>query len=432
MKILLIGSGAREHALAQALKRNPQTQLICFGSHRNPGILALAEDLSIGRLTDIDAIVAYAQEQRAEMVVVGPEAPLEAGLVDALLAQGIPCVGPIKELAQIESSKGYARDLLAKHQVRGLPLYKHFDFCDRSAVTEFLKALGDDYVIKADGLTGGKGVLVSGEHLHSHEEALLHCSSIKGPFVIEEKFVGPEFSLISLTDGVHLKHLPAVQDHKRAFEGDTGPNTGGMGSYSDANGSLPFLTESDINQAQSINLQTVAAMLDETGEPYRGILYGGFMKTKDGVKLIEYNARFGDPEAMNLLSTLKTDFTELCEGICHGRLTSSDLDFEPLATVCKYIVPEGYPSDSVKGEAVDISAVDDKGALYFAAIDQQGDKLIMTGSRAIAVLGTGKTIAEAEQKAQAVVEQIKGPIFYRKDIGTDALLAKRLEQVTAL
>lgn len=431
MNILLIGSGAREHALARALKNNSGVALFCFASNRNPGILALADDLTIGAMSDVPAMVAYAQQHNIKMAVVGPEAPLDKGVVDALQAAGIQCVGPTQQLAQIEASKAFARDLLAKHQVAGLPQYQCFAAYDES-VDAFLKQLGDDYVVKADGLTGGKGVLVAGEHLHSHDEAIAHCQSLKGPFVIEEKFSGPEFSLISLTDGVHLKHCPAVQDHKRAFEGDTGPNTGGMGSYSDANGSLAFLTDQDIREAHAINQQAVDAMRTEFDQPYRGVLYGGFMKTKNGVKLIEYNARFGDPEAMNLLSLLDSDFVAVCQAICHGNLDQVDVKFSNKATVCKYVVPEGYPTNSVKGVAVDIATVSDKDALYFAAIDQQGDQLIMTGSRAIAVLAQGATIAEAEAKAQQLVEQIKGPVFYRRDIGTEALLEKRLEQVAAL
>ena len=211
-------------------------------------------------------------------------------------------------------------------------------------VSDFLKKLGDNYVVKYDGLAGGKGVKVSGDHLKNHHDAIEYCDNLiqKGStFLIEEKFIGEEFSLMSFCDGTNIKHMPAVQDHKRAYDGDLGPNTGGMGSYSDQNLSLPFLKDSDIKEAQSINRETLKALKEHFKEDYKGILYGGFMATTNGIKLIEYNARFGDPEAMNVLSILKTDLVEICEHIINGSLDKIDIQFENKATVCKYAVPEG-------------------------------------------------------------------------------------------
>lgn len=428
MNVLLVGSGAREHALAKALCQNANTHLFCFASNRNPGILAIASDLTIGKLSDTQALCDYAKSHHIHFTVIGPEAPLEAGVVDALEAINIPCVGPTKNHAQIESSKGFTRDLMQEFNIPGQPAYRRFEAFNDDAKL-FLSRLGGNYVIKADGLCGGKGVVVSGEHLNGIEEGVQHCQSLNGPFVIEEKLVGPEFSLISFCDGEHLAHSPVVQDHKRAFVGDTGPNTGGMGSYSDNNHAMPFLSDEDIRAAQRLNEMTARALKTKFGIGYKGFLYGGFMKTPNGVKLIEYNARLGDPEAINLLGLLETDLTETCQALVNGTLNKVDVTFKPQASVCKYIVPEGYPTDSVKGEAVDVSNVSHPGNLYYAAIDQDNDQRIMTGSRAIAVLGVGATIEEAEQQAESICQQIKGPIFYRADIGTAELIEKRLAMV---
>ena len=235
-------------------------------------------------------------------------------------------------------------------------------------VSEFLQKLGNDYVVKFDGLAGGKGVKVSGEHLTNNNDAIDYCQEIidsGGKFVIEEKFVGEEFSLMSFCDGKSLKHMPIVQDHKRAYEGDSGPNTGGMGTYTDINHSLPFLTIEDVNQAKEMNKATINALAKKFNESYKGILYGGFIATADGVKLIEYNARLGDPEAMNVLSLIETDFIDICCAITDGTLDKINVQFNKQATVCKYVVPEGYPENPVKGEPVDISNVDNLDNLHY-------------------------------------------------------------------
>jgi phosphoribosylamine--glycine ligase len=426
LNILLIGSGAREHALARAVNASPTPhQLFCFGSSRNPGIMSLCADFTTGSMTDTQAICSFATTHNIDFAIVGPEAPLAVGVVDALATHNIRAIGPTKQLAQLEASKGFTRDLAHKHNIPGQARYERFSRVNHR-LPELLAELGEDYVVKADGLCGGKGVKISGEHLHSHDDALAFCQEIDGPFVIEEKLTGPEFSLISLCDGTHLAHCPAVQDHKRAYEGDTGPNTGGMGSYSDANGSLPFLTDDDITQAHAINQATCDALKTEYNQAYCGVLYGGFMKTPAGVKLIEYNARFGDPEAMNILPLLEADFIDVCQHMLSGTLNELDVTFKPQASVCKYIVPEGYPDKPIKGEVLDVSAVTNQDHLYYAAIDAQGDTLMMTGSRAAAVLGVGDTLAEAEREAQTLAEQLQGPVFYRKDIGTAELIATRM------
>ena len=227
--------------------------------------------------------------------------------------------------------------------------------------------------------------------------------------------------------------MPAVQDHKRAFDGDTGPNTGGMGSYTRADGSLPFLMAADIAAAQACNEQVAAALARECGGPYRGVLYGGFMATASGVKLIEYNARFGDPEALNLLTLLDTDFVDVCRAIVDGTLHTLDVRFAPRASVCKYVVPEGYPESPRRGDAVDLPAKVAPGiAIYLSAVDIEHGKLVATGSRTLAAVAVADTIPEAEAMCERTVSQWQTHCFHRSDIGTSAAIAKRVEHMQTL
>ena len=433
-KILVIGSGAREHAIVRALDRSHQEkEIYCLASNMNPGIAELCDELLIGNFNDPDFVVNYTNEIGATLAIIGPENPLENGVADALWSVKVKVVGPKKNLAKLETSKAFTRDLLREYNIPGGPQYQTFN--SLAGVTEFLNVLGKNYVVKYDGLAGGKGVKVSGEHLHSHDEALAYCQELtdKGSeFVIEEKFIGEEFSLMSFCDGNTLKHMPAVQDHKRAYEGDTGPNTGGMGTYSDANHSLPFLTENDIVEAHQINTQTAKAVKDKFGEGYQGILYGGFMATASGVKLIEYNARFGDPEAMNVLSLLDSDFIEICNGITDGTLDNLDVRFQNKATVCKYAVPEGYPNSPVKNEQINVSKIENPDGLFYASVDIQNGKLVEAGSRTVAVVGVADSISNAENIAEKEVSAIDGPLFHRSDIGTDMVIQKRINHMKSI
>lgn len=435
MKILIVGSGAREHALAKALQRSPQRpDIFCCGSTHNPGIKKTASGYWTGDICQIEDVAKCAREWQIDIAIIGPEAPLEKGLADLLWSYAIPTIGPKKKLAQIETSKAFTRHLLQKYQIPGSPVYRAFH--DLIGVQSFLHELGENhYVIKADGLMGGKGVKVAGEHLHSLQEAYQFCQSLQQQghaFVIEEKLIGQEFSLLYFCDGHSLIPMPIIQDHKRAFIHDQGPNTGGMGSYSDANHSLPFLTVKDLEKAQHINEAMLSALTAECREKYIGILYSSFMATKNGVHLIEYNARFGDPEAMNALSLLETDFVAICEAMASGRLSPSKVRFANLATVCKYAVPEGYPDKPLKDFVIDVSQVLHPEQLYYAAVDERAGRLYATGSRAIAVVGMAETISAAEQIAESEIKRIQGQLFHREDIGTDALIQKRIKHMQEL
>lgn len=433
--ILIVGSGAREHAIAVALARSPQRLvLLCFGSARNPGIQALCRDYTVGTVTDAAAVTAFAAAHSATLAIIGPEAPLAAGVADALLATGIPVVGPTQELARIESSKSFARELLAKHNIPGNPFFQRFTTMD--GVEALLLKLPGRHVIKDDGLAGGKGVKVCGDHLLSLQDSLAFCRELVAsghPFVVEEKLEGEEFSLMSFCDGITLRHMPAVQDHKRACEGDTGPNTGGMGSYSEADHTLPFLTASDLAAARAINTKVAAALAAECDAPYQGILYGGFMATADGVRLIEYNARFGDPECLNLLALLQTDFVAICRAIVDQELDSLVVRFAEQASVCKYVVPDGYPDAPRIGDAVRLPQHLPQGVtMFLGAVDQRGVELVATGSRTVAVAATAATLAAAEALCEQVAVQIPGPFFHRADVGTAASIAKRVAHMKSL
>ena len=434
-KVVIIGNGAREHVLAETLKRSFQgVELFTFGSAKNPGMLELSSGYEVASVTDFDRLMDFVKYVDPDFVIPGPEAPIAAGASDMLAEMGIASIAPMMTVARLESSKSFTRDLLHKYNIPGNPKYKIFyepdglqDYMDRE--------LDGEFVVKVDGLAGGKGVKVVGDHLKDSEDGAAFaakCIEESGQVVVEEKFVGQEFSLMSFADGESVVDMVPVQDNKRAYVGDKGPNTGGMGSYSDADHSLPFIDERDLSGAHEITVQVAKALHEETGTRFKGIMYGGFIATKHGVRLIEYNARFGDPEAMNVLPILKTDFVEVCEAIAHGELSGMKIEFEKKATVCKYVVPDGYPDKPVKGEKIEVEGVPEDVKTYYASVDQREDGLYLSGSRAIAFVGIGDSIAEAEKKAQKAVTSVKGPVFFREDIGTKALIDERVKMMEGL
>ncbi|HAT8700659.1 phosphoribosylamine--glycine ligase [Legionella pneumophila] len=435
INILIVGSGAREHAIATALSKSEnKPKIYCFGTTRNPGIQRLTSDYRVGDITDPEQVNQQAKEWEVNLAIIGPEAPLEHAVADALWDCGIPVIGPRKNLAKIETSKAFARELMEKYGIPGLPKYKVFTSIE--GIREFLSELGENnYVVKANGLMAGKGVRVGGEHLLSFEEALNYCKEIfdhNQSLVIEEKLIGQEFSFMCFSDGISLIPMPIVQDHKRAYENDEGPNTGGMGSYSAADHSLPFLSPEDVRTAFEINQSVINALMTEMSDKYIGILYGGFMATAHGVYVIEFNVRFGDPEALNVLSLLESDFVRLCIAMANGNLQKESVRFLNQATVCKYAVPDGYPDNPLRHVEIDISAVEPKDTLFLAAVNFKDGKLYATGSRTAAYVGIANTISEAEEIAEQQIKNIKGPLFHRKDIGTSPLINTRVEVMRRL
>jgi len=435
MNFLVIGSGAREHIIAEKLDI-VGVKIFSVLTNMNPGLLNMSKKYIFVKnyKLNMEAIVAFALANSIDCVIIGPEEPLSLGLSDLFWKKGIPVIGPLKVLAQIETSKGFTRDLLNKYNIDVSPNYKRFD--SLNGVRDFMEYLSGDYVVKFDGLMGGKGVKVSGEHLADINAGLKYCNNIinnSGNFVIEEKLVGEEFSLMSFCDGQNLAHMPAIQDHKRAYEGDIGPNTGGMGSYSDSDHSLPFLKEQEVFEAREINEKVAKALFEHTGENYKGILYGGFMVTHKGVKLIEYNARFGDPEAINLLTLLDSDFASVCSNIVGGTLKS--VIFRNEASVCKYVVPKGYGSNPSIDATLEVNeSYRNHSNLYYAAVNMDENGIISTtSSRAAAIVSSGKTISEAEEKCEKGLEYISGNnLFTRHDIAKPDLIQKRITNMETI
>src|SRR3989338_1535362 len=434
--ILLIGCGAREHAIADAVKRSPQKPVLyAVMAWRNPALIAMCEDFIVAKYNDFQALELFVKKIKPEFCIIGPEQPLAEGVVDFLADHGIPCVGPTKSLARLETSKSFTRMLMDKYKIPGLPKFHVFDSMD--GIAEFIDMLaeeGKQFVIKPDGLTGGKGVKVQGDHLKGKDDALDYCKEIlaQGQVVIEEKLDGEEFSIQCFCDGKAVVPTPAAQDHKRAFDGDKGPNTGGMGSYSMENHLLPFLTQDAADKGIEITRRMAAALYEETGEFYKGIMYGGYILTREGVKLIEYNARFADPESMNVLTILVTDFVEICRAIINEELGDLEIVFASKATVCKYAVPQGYPDKPARGEEISLGEKIAGVKIYLASVEQsKGDpkKMVMLGSRAIAFVGIADTIQNAEYLAEKAVSAVQGPAFHRKDIGTTDLIDKRVDHI---
>lgn len=424
MKILVVGGGGREHAIARALSCNSEATIFSVMARKNPGIAALSRRYLIERETRVENVAAFARECGVDCAIIGPEAPLEAGIADILQEQGIPCVGPTHLAARIETDKAFCREMMERHGIPGRPHYRVFH--DTSAACEYIDAYEGDLAVKPIGLTGGKGVRIMGEQV-DREGAKAYARTLDGGVVLEERLIGEEFTLQAFVDGNHLVPMPLVQDHKRAFEGDTGPNTGGMGTYSLEDHLLPFVAQADYEAALEIMRRTVAAMAVE-GHPYRGILYGQFMNTRDGPKVVEFNARFGDPEAMNVLSLLQSDFADILCRIVEGSLSSAHVQFAPKATVCKYLVPEGYPDAPVSGAPITVGDSGDA-ILYYANVGEKDGQMVTLQSRTMAFVGLGDTLAEAEETAERAAASVKGGVWYRHDIGKPALLDKRIKHM---
>jgi phosphoribosylamine--glycine ligase len=421
MKVLVVGGGGREHAIARVLSLGRDTEIYSVMPRRNPGIHALAKKMLLARETDVRQIVAFAKESCVNYAVIGPEAPLEAGVVDRLEEQGVCCVGPTRLAARLETDKGFCRDMMKDHGIAGCPLYRVFHDAEEAA--GFIQEFEGDLAVKPIGLTGGKGVRIMGEHL-DRDGAIAYIRDLGGNVVLEERLIGEEFTLQAFVDGTRLAPMPLVQDHKRAYEGDVGPNTGGMGAYSMPDHRLPFVTDADYRSALEIMQSAVAAM-KHAGSPYKGILYGQFMNTRDGPKVIEFNARFGDPEAMNVLSLLASDMGEIVAAVASGSLSARMVEFDHLATVCKYLVPEGYPESKGGGGRI-IPGDAGTALIYYANVEERDGNLYTAGSRTLAFVGRGGTLEEAERIAEKAASAVSGPVRYRRDIGTAGLLARRI------
>jgi phosphoribosylamine--glycine ligase len=423
--VLLVGGGGREHAVARALAGSEADLYACAGN-RNPGMARIAEEFETIDTTNPTAVRAYAQDVGATLAVIGPEAPLEAGVADALDEAGVYAFGPQQDEARIETDKGFQRQFMKRHSIPGCPDFEEFH--DPEAACEYVDDYDGDLAVKPAGLTGGKGVRVIGDQVTAEEAKEYIRDSGYDRIILEERLVGEEFTVQAFVANGQLRVTPAVQDHKRAYEGDAGPNTGGMGSYSDATLELPFMREDDYMEAVDILRETVDAL-----EGYKGVLYGQFMLTADGVKVVEFNARFGDPEAMNTLPVLNTDFLDVLTAARDGD-SLPKLSFERQATVCKYAVPAGYPTDPEGGTRLDVDAEAAGDALvFYASVDEREDGIYTTTSRSVAAVGVADSITEAESIAEdALAAAGDEGLRVRHDIGKPDLVQSRVDHVADL
>ena len=411
MKVLVVGGGGREHAIVHTLSKSSKVTEI-YAAPGNAGISKLAMCVNI-KDTDVSNLVEFAKSEKIDLVVVGPEASLAVGIIDALNEAGIKAFGPTKAAARIESSKNFAKDLMLKYDI---PTARYEVFEDYESAISFVKISPFPTVIKYDGLAAGKGVVIAENYEEAEaalKDMLLDDKFGHGKVVIEEYLEGPEFSFMCFVDGENVYPLQLAQDHKRAYDGDKGPNTGGMGAYSP----LPFITEADYNEAlNKIMIPTAKAMVNEE-IPFKGVLYGGLMKTKKGIKVIEFNCRFGDPETEVVLPRLKSDIYDAFMAIVDGN--KPNLEWDSDATIGIVMASKGYPSDYKKGFIIE-NATSDNIYHMGTKFDENGN-YVTNGGRVLFVVAKAPTLEEANKKANELVKEIKcDNLFYRTDIGAKA------------
>jgi len=422
MRVLLIGSGGREHALAWKLNQSAGLSKL-FVAPGNGGTEEIAENVPLDP-ADHSAVVAWAKSNATDFVIIGPDAPVVAGLGDAVRAAGIDCFGPSKAAAQLEGSKAFTKALCDE---MGIPTAAYGRFEDEAAALAYVQARGAPIVVKADGLALGKGVTVA-MTLAEAEHAVRDCFS--GAFgdagasvVIEEFLEGEEASFFVLCDGEHILPLATAQDHKRAFDGDMGPNTGGMGAYSPA----PVMMDDLIARTLREIIEPTVRGMAARGTPYQGVLFAGLMLTADGPKLIEYNARFGDPETQVLMPRLESDLLDLLHATATGRLQGMTASWRPDAAMTVVLAAKGYPGAYEKGSTIGpLPPETEQLVVFHAGTRREAGKLIANGGRVLNVTTLGRTVAEAKERADAAIARIDwAGGFHRNDIGWRAISRER-------
>ena len=419
-KVLVVGGGGRCHAIVDALSRSPQVAKI-FCAPGNAGIAAQAECVPV-KDTDVAGLLKFAQEQGIDLTVVGPEAALSVGVVDAFRAAGLKIFGHTQAATRIESSKEFAKILMDKYDI---PTAGYRSFDDFQAALDYVNARPFPAVLKYDGLAAGKGVVIAADAAEAEaalRSMLLDEAFGKGRVVVEDFLTGPEFSFMAFVDGERVYPMPLSQDHKRAFDGDKGPNTGGMGAYT----GLPFITEEDRAFAQKAILEATAKAMVAEGCPLSGVLYGGLMKTPDGIKVIEFNARFGDPETEVVLPLLESDIYDIFEAVATGRKASEPV-WRNAVTLGVVLASKGYPGSYEKGaEILGTEQVDAK--IYHMGTKRDGDRLLTGGGRVMMVVAEGKNARAAREKVYAEIAKIHcDNLFHRRDIAHWALDGKILD-----
>ena len=413
MKVLVVGSGGREHAIVDALFRSPSVDKI-YCAPGNAGIAQQAECVAI-KDTDVEGLKAFAKENAIDLTVVGPEAALAVGIADEFRKEGLAIFGHTKSAARIESSKEFAKELMAKYDIPTAG-YKAFDNYDEAVA--YVEARPLPAVLKYDGLAAGKGVVIA-ETMDEAREALrdmlLDDRFGKGRVVVEDFLTGPEFSLMCFVEGENVYPMPVAQDHKRAYDGDKGPNTGGMGAYT----SLPFITDEDLEFAMEKVMRPTAKAMVAEGCPLTGVLYGGLMKTPDGVKVIEFNARFGDPETEVVLPLIDSDIANVFEAVAKGE-KPAEIVWSKDVTLGIVLASKGYPGDYAKGYPIyGTEKVD--GTVFHMGTAVKDGELVTAGGRVLFVVAKGATLADAHRKANEEVAKIECEnLFHRTDIGHKA------------
>ncbi|EJR5449069.1 phosphoribosylamine--glycine ligase [Vibrio cholerae] len=423
MQVLIIGSGGREHALAWKVAQNPQVDTIYVApGNAGTALEHKVQNINIG-ITDIPALVAFAQDKAIELTIVGPEAPLVIGVVDAFRAAGLPIFGPTQSAAQLEGSKAFTKDFLARHNI---PTAAYANFTEIEPALAYVRKKGAPIVVKADGLAAGKGVIVA-MTLQEAEDAIQDMlagnafGSAGSRVVVEEFLDGEEASFIVMVDGENVLPMATSQDHKRVGDADTGPNTGGMGAYSPA----PVVTQ-DVHDRvmREVIYPTVRGMAAE-GNTYTGFLYAGLMIDSTGApKVIEYNCRFGDPETQPIMMRLQSDLVELCQAAIAGKLDQVESKWDPRASIGVVLAAGGYPGDYTKGEVISGLPTQESAGqkVFHAGTETQGDQVVTNGGRVLCATALGNTVLEAQQRAYQLADQIHwNGMFCRRDIGYRAI-----------
>ncbi len=426
MKVLVVGGGGREHALAWKLAQSPRVEAVYVapgnaGTAREPGI----ENVAIGA-EELDALLAFARERAIDLTVVGPEAPLVAGIVDRFTEAGLRCFGPSAGAAQLEGSKTFCKDFLARHAI---PTAAYASFTDVDEAIAYIRAQGAPIVVKADGLAAGKGVILA----QTEDEAIAAVRDMLAGnafgeagnrVVVEEFLVGEEASFIVMADGAHVLAMASSQDHKARDDGDRGPNTGGMGAYSPA----PVVTQEIFDRAMREVIEPTVAGMAAEGHPYTGFLYAGLMIAPDGTpKVLEYNCRFGDPETQPIMLRLHSDLAALCEAALDGRLDRARAEWDPRPSLGVVMAAGGYPASYAKGAV--ISGLPDEtpeSKVFHAGTAEADGAVVTSGGRVLCACALGDTVAEAQAAAYALVKQIRWDnAYYRSDIGYRAVARER-------
>ena len=411
--VLVVGGGGREHAIVDALSRSPQVNKI-YCAPGNAGIAQQAECVAI-KDTEVDKLLDFARNNAVDLTVVGPEAALAAGIADTFRQAGMPVFGHTVAATRIESSKEFAKELMEKY---GIPTAAYRSFTDFDEACEYVGARPFPAVLKYDGLAAGKGVVIAEDFAHAKEalrDMLMDHNFGEGKVVVEDYLTGPEFSFMCFVDGSKVYPMPLAQDHKRAFDGDKGPNTGGMGAYT----GLPFITEEDKAYALENVLQKAADAMVSEGCPLSGVLYGGLMKTPDGIKVIEFNARFGDPETEVVLPLLESDAFDIFDAVAKGE-EAQEPQWAEDVTMGVVMASKGYPGSYIKGARIEFGP--SEGRYYHMGTSRCEDALVTSGGRVLMCVGRAASIAKARDIAYGAVEAVDcANLFYRKDIAHQAL-----------